>query len=695
MIQPPFPEFLPESSWRPPDRFPNIGEEKWISMDVEARDPHLTDKGPGYIRGDAYIVGVAVHTDGFSGYFPVRHAQGCNIAPNVVFDWLRDQTKIFRGSLYGGNLLYDEEALYHDGVEFHRDVRRCDIQIAEPLINEETAEGYSVEVLSNKYLGVGKEEELLRAAAERYSKGFRDKRAKRPIPFDPKGDLWMLAPEYVGLYAEGDVDRPRRIFQDHQSKILDKEDLWEIFNLESSLIPILLRMRIRGVAINQERAHKLVGILTQQIDSFSLKIKKLVGFDPNVDSNRDVLKAYEVLNFKMPEFEISKQFKYTAPTQNYPQGQASFTDDWYASQRDPLSKLIRKKKKLLTLRDDFVLGDILKESVNGRLHCQFQQLRTDDSGTRSGRMASRNPNLQQVPARHSGCDEDCPDNCNNHLWGKNEPNWAKEVRALFVADEGDVGYLKSDYSQQEPRLLLHFADLCKMPGSDVAVSAFRKNPLTDYHKLTTLIVNEKSGKSFKRSQIKGINLGIMYGMGLKKLCRMLNLSMHEGQEILAAYHDALPFVKGLSSKAMSIAQDRGFVRTLLKRKRRFDLWEPMGRPGEEKTYYRQGFKRHVADQLFPGRRLQRFGVHKALNALIQGSAADQTKKAMQVLFYEHDIVMSVTVHDELGGSVVNVEQARLIKSVMQDCVTLRVPVVADSNIGPSWGEANDEVLLAA
>lgn len=673
-IQPSFPEMMPESTWAPPEIFPEIHDAKWWSLDVESRDPYLTSKGPGFIRGDAYICGVAIEVPGFRGYYPVRHAQGSNLAPNVVFDWLRDQTKHFRGEVYGGNLLYDEEALWHEDVRFHDDVRRRDIQIAEPLIDEETAEGYSVEVLSRKYLGVGKEEGLLREAAQTYTKGYKDKRARRPINFDPKKDLWLMPPEYVGAYAEGDVDRPRRVYE-KQALIVEKEGLWDIFNLETSLIPILLRMRIHGVAIDLEQAEVLRKVLTKEIDKYSSQIMKLVSFDPNVDSSKDMLRAYETLNFRMPELNIANSLKHTA------KGNASFTADWYAVQSDPLSRIVLKKKKLMTLRDDFVVGDILKEQINGRIHAQFHQLRQDNHGTRSGRFSSTNPNLQQVPARH---DDD--------LWGKDSPVWAEEVRKLFIPDEGKR-WLKGDFSQQEPRLTVHFAYLCHLQGADQAVEAFRKNPKTDYHSLTTQIVNEKSGKNFKRKQIKGVNLGLVYGMGLAKLCRQLGVSIQEGQEILTAYHAALPFVKGISTKAMSTAQERGYILTILKRKRRFNLWEPMPESKEERGIRYQGLARHLAEQQWPGRRLQRFGIHKALNALIQGSAADQTKEAMRILYYVYRIVPQLQVHDELDGSVSDIEEARTIKRVMETAVMLEIPVVCETMLGTSWGCAKEEVLL--
>lgn len=691
IIQPSFPEFMPESSWLPPTSLPDISKAKWISFDVESRDPYLQSKGPGFIRKDAYAVGLAVHTEGFSGYYPVRHAQGANLAPNMVFSWFNDQMRHFEGELYGANLLYDLEAMWAEKVNFSDNCKMYDVQIAEPILDEETAEGYSLEVLSKKYLDVGKEEELLREAASRFTKGYKDKRAKRPIPFDPKSDLWMLDPKYVGIYAEGDVDRPRRIFE-KQKKLLDSEHLVDTFKLESSLIPLLLKMRIQGVAVDLEQAEKLVRVLTKEIDRFSMEIKKLVGFDPNVDSSPDMFKAYQSLDRKMPELDVLGRVKYTAPSNKHSGGQPSFTSDWYIAQRDPLSRIVLKKKKLMTLRDDFVVGDILKEQVNGRIHAQFHQLRQDNHGTRSGRFSSTNPNLQQVPARHDGCDDGCSVDCLSHLWGLLEPVWSEEIRKLFVPDEGKR-WLKGDFSQQEPRLTVHFAYLCGLPGSDLAVKAFRDNPYTDYHTMTTKIVNEKSGKHYKRKQIKGINLGLVYGMGLDKLCRQLGISIQEGKEILAAYHGALPFVKGISTKAMSVAQERGYILTILKRRRRFNLWEPVPESKIEREFKYQGLSREKAEVRWPGRRLQRFGIHKALNSLIQGSAADQTKESMRILYYEFGLVPQLQVHDELDASVADVEEARIYKKVMQECVQLEIPVICEAMLGDSWGSAKEEVHL--
>ncbi len=666
-VQLPFPELLPESDWRLPTEFPDLRGRgcKWIGVDVETCDPRLKEKGPGFIRGDAFSAGYSICADGFNAYFPVRHAEGPNIAPNVVADWLReqlggDEPKIFCNSQY------DLEALWSDRVDVKG--RIWDVQIAEPLIDEDSATGYSLEALGQKYLGAGKEEELLEQAASLYSRGGKRK-GKGNIPFHPKSDLWLLPPKYVGPYAMVDSLRTAAVFQE-QRKVLDAEGLNQIFDLETDLVPIVLQMRLRGIRVDLEAAERTAQELTTSIDKFSMEIRKLVGFDPNIDSGLDLVKAYEEFNRK----NINKvEIRYTNL------GNPSFNKEWLNDQDDELSLAVSKKRKLQTLRDDFVRGDILGEQINGRVHCRWNQLRQDDAGTRSGRMSSTNPNLQQSPARW---DFD--------FWGDDVPNWAERIRELFVPDIGKL-FLKGDFSGQEPRFLVHFAGLCNLPGAAEAVETFRKNPLTDYHAFATEVCNRHSNRNFKRKQIKGINLGVMYSMGVKKLCRMLKVSENTGKEILTDYHAALPFVRGLTNKVMTVAQERGFIRTILGRKRRFDTWEPVPERREEIGSVRRGLPLDQAEKAWPGRRLQRFGTHKAGNSLIQGSAGDQTKKAMVDLYKEHKIVPSLQVHDELGGSVLDVFEGRIYKHTMEHAVELLIPVVCDTKIGPSWGSAKEEV----
>jgi DNA polymerase I-like protein with 3'-5' exonuclease and polymerase domains len=232
-----------------------------------------------------------------------------------------------------------------------------------------------------------------------------------------------------------------------------------------------------------------------------------------------------------------------------------------------------------------------------------------------------------------------------------------------------------------------------MHGVEPVVAQYRANPKTDYHNVVQNLVKEACGKLYKRRYIKDANFGLVYGMGFAKLCKKLGLSDSEAKEFLAAYHGAIPFAKSLAAKAMGVAQERGYVLTLLCRRCRFDLWEPIAESRDERTFKFQGLRRDLAEQKWSGRRLQRAGTHKALNKIIQPSAADQTKQAMYDLYYDHGIVASLQVHDELDGSVTDVEEARIYKRVMETCVLLEIPVVADVKLGPSWGNAKEEVEL--
>lgn len=659
-VQLPFPELLPESSWELQTDFPDFRGKgcKWIGLDTETCDPRLTERGPGFIREDAFVAGYSIYTEGFHRYYPVRHAEGSNIAPNIVAEYLREQLGGEEPKIFA-NAPYDLEACWSEGI---RDIRGkiYDIQVAEPLIDEERF-SYGLEELSTKYLGEGKEEELLKQVAELYSHGGKRK-GRGNIPFHPKRDLWLLNPKYVAPYALADSLKTVKIFE-KQSEIIDKEGLRNIFELETSLVPVILRMRMQGIAVDLEAAEKLKAELTISIDAARMQIRKLVGFEVNVDSGPQMLKAYDQLNRNRLQ---KVEYKYLAS------GSTSFDKEWLAAQSDPLSEQILIQRHLMTLRDDFVVGDIINEAINGRVNSQWNQLRGSDRGTRTGRFSSTNPNLQQVPKR-------------DKIWGP-------KIRSLFVADRGKI-FFKGDMAQQEPRLLLHFAFLCGLAGAAGAVETFRKDPFTDYHKYTLDICNANSSRHFIRDEVKAVTLGVMYTMGLDKLCRQLGVSRESGKAILESFHGALPFVKGLSSKAMSVAQDRGVIRTLLGRISHFNLWEPMPESKEEFGKRHRGIPLTEAEAKWPGKRLQRWGTHKALNRLIQGSAADQVKKAMAVLYYQFGLVPQLQVHDELGASVVDREEAMVYKNAMEQAVILQLPVVCEGAIGPSWGEAKE--LLTA
>jgi DNA polymerase-1 len=248
--------------------------------------------------------------------------------------------------------------------------------------------------------------------------------------------------------------------------------------------------------------------------------------------------------------------------------------------------LIRRVRHLDKLRETFVKG-ILEKHINGRIYTQFHQLRSDSNGTVSGRMSSSLPNLQQIPIRS---DE------------------GKLVRSIFIPEEGQR-WFKNDWPQVEYRLIVHDAASLKLAGAQAVVDKYRTDENADFHQ----IVADMTG--LDRYAAKTVNFGLAYGEGVAKLCATLGLSREKGETLLKEYHRRAPFIKQLSSGCMSIAARTGEIETLLGRIRRFDTWEI--RHGDEITYFRE--RR-------PGSR--RAFTHAALNARIQGSAADIMKLAM-------------------------------------------------------------------
>ena len=180
-----------------------------------------------------------------------------------------------------------------------------------------------------------------------------------------------------------------------------------------------------------------------------------------------------------------------------------------------------------------------------------------------------------------------------------------------------------------------------------------------------------------RSQAKTINLGLFYGMGKNKLQAELGVSKDKAEDLFKQYHNKVPFVKKLMDNVMQRAQDSGRIRTLLGRLCRFHLWEPNQFGIHKALPHDQALMEHG-----PG--IKRAYTYKALNKLIQGSAADMTKKAMLEL-HKEGIIPHIQVHDELDISVKDKQQAELIKNVMEDAVSLEVPNKVDYESGPNWG----------
>jgi len=251
------------------------------------------------------------------------------------------------------------------------------------------------------------------------------------------------------------------------------------------------------------------------------------------------------------------------------------------------------------------------------------------------------------------------------------------IRSLFIPEE-DCEWVCADYSQQEPRVLVHYASLKDMDTAIKVQDEFNKNDDTDFHQMVADMA------SIPRKQAKTINLGLFYGMGNKKLAAELGLDTDQAYDLFNKYHDKVPFVKELSRQVSHVASTRGYIKTLLGRKRRFDMWEPRDSWGE------RAYSLSEAHAQYPKQELKRAYTHTAMNALIQGSSADITKSAM-IKIYEagllDEIDLKLTVHDELDFSVEPLKQKCFDESlhIMKTCVDLKVPLKVDVEKGLNWG----------
>lgn len=648
------PLFLPDSSWRPkqPSEWPDFrAHAKICGVDTETHDPNLKVRGQGFLREDARTVGVSLASeDGQRLYLPLYHEGGDNVDdPTQAINYLCHQLGGEQPKA-GANLTYDLLALRQLGISLNGPL--ADIQVAGPLLDENRAEGYSLDNLAYSYLGQRKDETLLREAAAAFG-------------LDPKKDLHRLPARFVGQYGELDAYLPIKIFE-AQLKEMEKEDLLEIFELERKLQRTLFKMQCRGIRIDFdyiERCNK------EQLKVEQTLLNQIYGALPqgmriSPSSSEDIAKA--LIGLGISDYEIPR----TRPTKAHPTGVYSITNELLATIPGPFAEATLAWRKTNKMRKDFI-ERIVDDSHKGRIYTNWHQLRSFDEeskkdpfGTRSGRIASSNLNMTQIPAR--------------------DPVWGPMIRGAFIPDEGcDWGIM--DVSQQEPRLLLHYAYIFKrngqhLPGSEEVRQRYIDDPSTHYHKMTHALVLEKTGKDIGYRNAKDINLGSAYGMGKYKMAAKLGVDLDTAIDLLGAVHEALPYTKILEKECMDRANKRGYIITLLGRRRRFNLWEP----GDRKGHFTPKSSREAAVAEW-GENVRRAYVHKALNALIQGGAADMMKQSL-IMMDEENLLPQIQVYDEVDGSYEDHSQIMRVKHIMEHAVETTVPFLVKVGAGASWGD---------
>ena len=613
-----FPMFAPQTEWVMPDGLKDLIGYKEIAIDLETNDPGLITSGSGSVVGRGHIAGIAVAVEGWSGYYPIQHENGGNIDKKLVFGWLQEILNQENTTFIFHNAMYDVCWLRAAGLIIKGKI--VDTMIAASLVNENRFK-FDLNSLAKEYVGIGKDENVLRIAAKDFG-------------VDPKAEMWRMPAMYVGEYAERDAEVTLKLWQ-RLSIELHNEELMDIFNLETKLFPCLVDMRFKGVRVDLEHAAKLKKNLIIREDKILKNIKDLVGFDIEINAARSIAKGFDKLKLPYDRTEKSNE--------------PSFTKNFLQNHPHPLPKAIADAREINKARTTFI-DSITKHSSKGRIHADINQIRSDQGGTVTGRFSMSNPNLQQIPARH--------------------PELGPMIRSIFIPEE-KCKWGTFDYSQQEPRILVHYAKLQNLEGVDEIVDAYNQGD-ADFHQ----VVADMAG--IERKQAKTINLGLMYGMGKNKLMSELGLQKEAAEKLIKQYHAKAPFVKQLMDNVTRKAENRGKIRTLGGRACHFNFWTPTQFGVFTPLPLEQARKEYDEP-------LKRAFTYKALNKLIQGSAADMTKKSM-VALYENGIIPHIQIHDEVDISIESPEQAEKIIEIMESAVTLKVPNKVDYESGKNWGE---------
>ena len=614
------PLFEAQTEWNEPEEYPDLRKYDEIAIDLETRDPDLKSKGSGSVIGNGDVVGIAVAVPGRKFYFPIAHGAGPNMDKKKTLEWfkdilLSDSIKIFH------NAMYDVCWIRSMGLKINGQI--VDTMIAASLIDENRYR-FDLNSLSWDYLGHGKNETALNEEAK--SRGL-----------DPKADMWQLPAMYVGSYAEKDAELTLELWQIFKKELIH-QDIESIFQLETDLFPCLVDMKFLGVRVDVERAHKLKQQLVAEEKELLHQIKKETQVDVQLMAARSVAKVFDKLGLT-----YERTLKSQAP---------SFTKNFISNHEHPVVRMIAKAREVNKAHTTFI-DTIVKHEHKGRIHADINQIRSDQGGTVTGRFSYSNPNLQQLPARNK--------------------DLGPMIRSIFIPEEGHT-WGCFDYSQQEPRLVVHYAALHKFPSVNDVIDNYENDISTDFHQVVADMAK------IPRSQAKVINLGLFYGMGKAKLQAELGVSKDKAVELFDQYHAKVPFVKQLMNSASNRAQERGQIRTLLGRLCRFHLWEPNQFGMHKALPHEEALQEHG-----PG--IRRAYTYKSLNKLIQGSAADMTKKAMLDL-YKEGIVAHIQIHDELCVSVKDETHAKKIVDVMENAVTLEVPNKVDYEKGKTWGDIN-------
>lgn len=590
-----------------------------MAIDIESKDPDLMERGPGTHRGEGFICGLSVGCEGFSDYLSLRH-------PDTETDETERNKRIITELLksphqkVGTNLMYDLEWLEYEGYTIKGE--RQDVQYAEPLIDE-YRRSYALSSLAKKYSSQRKATNVL----EDYNSmmGWGGKAIN---------NIWRMPSRIAGEYAKVDAELPLEIFK-KQKRILETENLWEVYRMEMDLIPLMLQMRRQGVRLDMD----LMKRTTQQVTDKHFQLKEQIfewsRYEFNPSASGQLAKVFDAKKIAYPRNKPTTKMAEKGLPGNPNLDKMALAA---MTKLDPICATILEYRHYDTIINMF-LQPYLELAVDGRLYGSLHPLRSDKYGTVSGRFSASKPNLQQVSAADEDGEEDTA------MRGR-------IIRSLFIPEEGHK-WAKADYSQVEYRIMAHYAS---GRGSEELREKYKADKNTDFHKL----IQEQTGVD--RRTAKRLNFGGAYGMGVNTTAELFGWTMEEAEDFMNTYHANAPYVKATRKAVAAVCSRRGYIFTLLGRKARI----------------------HSSRKL-----------HSMFNRLIQGSAADVMKKAM-VNSYEAGLYNvlkpHLTVHDELDVSYKDNSEGRdalrELVHIMETCVELSVPLLVDCHVGKNWAEAD-------
>ena len=584
-----------DSTWIAPVEPPRLDDVDIMAVDCETHDPNLKILGPGFLRGDAHVVGVALATEDRQWYFPLHHAEG-----NCTWDataWLREQLAQNRLYVFA-NAQYDIEALYC--------MQACpaghwiDVLVDQALLDEEFEPGYSLNAVAEHWLGKGKADDILFKHAQHYGTY-----GPQTIQM-AKEAMKDLPAKAVGEYAEIDARRTFDVHRAQEERII-LDGLEQVCELERHIIPLAWQMRKNGVRFDRAKAARLRQEWYQQEEELLADINA-TGYRVDPWSGRSIQSYCD-----------RQGISYSRT----PKGNASFSKDFF-HKANPVLQLIGQFRSLNKMRRGFIDTWLEHSTSDGRVHARWHQVAAEDGGTRSGRFASTDPNMQQVPAR--------------------DPRYGPMLRSLFLPEPGEL-FMKGDYSGQEIRIAIHYAHVLKCTGAQEIVDRYLADKQFDFHNM----IVEMSG--LERVHAKTLALGSLYGMGPEKSKAQLGFSGEKSQRMYDEYFRIAPYFRELSNIAMNRATRIGYVKTFCGRRRRF-----------KDTAY----------------------AHKATNAIVQGTAADMAKQAMINIYEELGLVPLLQVHDELCYSVPSLDVGRELTYLMETALNLSVPMYVEPKFGVHW-----------